>query len=81
MAKNISASNVLDGLVQEIAHEIQFSDIAVDAGIIPDFMKIFPKKLPADDLPSWKMVGEIDLERARYLLSTDEMLEDMLENT
>jgi hypothetical protein len=27
---------------------------------------------------SWKRVEEINMERARYLLSTDEMLEEML---
>ena len=79
MAKDISASIELDGVVQEIAHEIQFPDIAVDAGIIPDFMKIFPEKLPAHDRSSWKMVGEIYLERERFLISADEMLEEMLD--
>ncbi len=108
MAKNISASNVLDGTVEEIDHEILFANIAVDVGngnyiysnakkemeayedtledvkktlgIVPDFMKVFPRELLVHDLPSWKRVGEIDLERARYLLSTDEMLEEMLGN-
>lgn len=80
MAKDISVSNVLDGVVQEIDHEIPFPNIAVDAGIVPDFMKVFPRQLLVHDWPSWKMVGEIDLERARYLLSTDEMLEEMLDN-
>ncbi|MCZ7396265.1 MAG: hypothetical protein ABOK23_13710 [Candidatus Methanoperedens sp.] len=30
---------------------------------------------------SWRNLGEIDLERARYLLSTDEMVEKMLSET
>ncbi|MBU3966231.1 MAG: hypothetical protein KKG76_02480, partial [Euryarchaeota archaeon] len=28
--------------------------------------------------PSWKSLGEIDMERVRFLLSTDEMIEEML---
>jgi len=28
--------------------------------------------------PSWKSLGEIDRERIRFLLSTDEMIEEML---
>jgi len=108
MAKNVSASNVLDGTVAEIDRETPFANFAVDVGngnyiysnakkeikayedtledmrktlgIVPDFMKVFPRELLVHDLPSWKRVGEIDVERARYLLSTDEMLEDMLGN-
>ncbi|MCZ7356499.1 MAG: hypothetical protein O8C66_06700 [Candidatus Methanoperedens sp.] len=29
----------------------------------------------------WKSLGEIDLERVRFLLSTDEMIEEMLSET
>ena len=29
----------------------------------------------------WKSLGEIDMERARYLLSTDELIEEMLSKT
>jgi len=33
------------------------------------------------DWPSWKSLGEINLERARYLLSTDQLLEEILGET
>ncbi len=45
-------------------------------GEIPGFMRFYPEE--GRDSISWKNVGEIDLERARYLLSTDEMMEEML---
>jgi len=32
-------------------------------------------------MPSWKSLAEIDTERARYLLSADDMLEEMLGKT
>ncbi len=83
--------NVPEGIVQQINHEGSFADITVDVGngdylysnvnldelhedTLGDIEKIH-------DLSSWKSVGEIDLERARYLLSTDEMLEEMLSKT
>lgn len=56
-------------------------DIERTLGSVPDFMKILPKEVLVRDWPSWKMVEEIDMERARYLLSTDELLEEMLGET
>ncbi len=45
---------------------------------VPSFMRFFPEEVLVRDWISWKNVGEMDLERARYLLSTDDMLEEML---
>ncbi len=59
-------------------YENTLGDIERTLGSVPDFMKIFPKEVLVRDWPSWKMVEEIDMERARYLLSTDELLEEML---
>ncbi len=62
--KEIGVSSIGDGVVQEIYREEAFAEVAVDN--------------IEEDLPSWSKVGEIDLERARYLLSADEMFEEML---
>ncbi|MCZ7358087.1 MAG: hypothetical protein O8C66_09215 [Candidatus Methanoperedens sp.] len=69
-----SFANVnLDGL-----YEDTLEDIEKKLGSVPDLMKGFPKRRLIHEWPSWKNVGEIDLERSRYLLSTDEILEEML---
>ncbi|MCZ7355492.1 MAG: hypothetical protein O8C66_03735 [Candidatus Methanoperedens sp.] len=75
--------NIPGGIIQQIDREGLFAGIAVDAGNgpVPEFMNFFPKVVLVHDRSSWKMVGEIDMERARYLLSTDEMLEEMLGKT
>ncbi len=44
-----------------------------------DKFKDIEKTLGA--VPTWKSLGEIDLERVRFLLSTDEMIEEMLSET
>ncbi len=41
-----------------------------------DTLKDIEKTLGA--VPTWKSLGEIDMERVRFLLSTDEMIEEML---
>jgi hypothetical protein len=53
-------------------------DIEKTLGSVPRFMKFFPREELVRDWPSWKCLGEIDLERARYLLNTDELQEEML---
>ena len=45
------------------------------------FMNAFPKEVLVRDWPSWKSLSEIDLERANYLLSTSELLEEMLDGS
>lgn len=47
-------------------------------GSVPDFMRFLPEGTLIRDWPLWKMVGEIDMERATYLLSIDRLLEEML---
>ncbi|VVB91635.1 Uncharacterised protein [uncultured archaeon] len=65
----------------DMLYEDTLEDIENILGYIPGFMKIFPKGVLVHDWPSWKRVEEIDMERARYLLSTDELLEEMLGET
>ncbi len=62
----------------DMLYEDTLEDIEKILGFIPGFMKLFPKEVLVHDWPSWKEVGEIDMERARYLLNTDEMLEEIL---
>jgi hypothetical protein len=62
-------------------YEDTLEDIENMLGHVPGFMKLFPKEGLVQDWPSWKGVGEMDMDRARYLLSTDEMLEGMLSKT
>ncbi len=63
------------------AYEATLEDIEKTLGSVPGFMKFLPKEVLVHNWRSWKRVEEIDLERARYLLSTDEMLEEMLGKT
>jgi hypothetical protein len=46
--------------------------------VIPGLMKFFPEEKLVHDWPSWKSLGEIDMERVRFLLSIDEMIGEML---
>ncbi len=72
-------SNILDSIVQEINVEGSFAELDTVSGtVVPDFIKLFPGELPIHEQFSWKSIGEIDLERTRYLLSADEMIEEML---
>lgn len=78
---DMSESNILDNIVQDIDIEGSFANVDLGNGIlgkVPGFMKLFPRIIPIHDRSSWKSIGEIDLERVRYLLSEDEMIEEML---
>jgi hypothetical protein len=44
-------------------------------------MNAYPKEVLVRYRPSWKRLSEIDLERANYLLSTSELLEEMLDGS
>jgi hypothetical protein len=88
--KEISESNMLDDFVQEIDSEGSFADIAVNVDKGNHTYSNIKKEMGAyeatlEDIentwPSWKGLAEIDLERARYLLSTDDMLEEVLGKT
>jgi hypothetical protein len=62
----------------DASYENTLEDIENMLGPVPGFMKLLPKKVLIHNWSSWKRVGEIDMERARYLLNTDEMSEEML---
>ncbi len=61
-------------------YESTLEDIENTLGIVPGFMKVIPEEKLIRDWPSWKEcdLGEIDMERSRYLLCVDEMLFEML---
>ncbi len=65
----------------DVLYEDALEDIEKTMGSVPVFMKYLPKKVLIHNWSSWKMVDEINMERARYLLSTDEILEEMLGET
>jgi hypothetical protein len=65
----------------DVSYEDTLEDIEKTMGSVPVSMKFLPKKVLIHNWSSWKMVEEINMERARYLLSTDEMLEEMLSKT
>ncbi len=76
-----NADYIYSNINLDVLYENTLGDIERTLGSVPGFMKIFPKEVLIQDWPSWKGVGEMDMERARYLLSTDEMLEEMLSRT
>ena len=61
-------------------YEETLKDIERTLGEIPGFMKVLPRDLLVRDWPLWKKdrPGELELERASYMLSTDEMYEEIL---
>ena len=59
-------------------YEDTLNDIENIFGSVPNFMKFFPKEILIMDWPLWKMVGDLDMERASYLLSADRMREEIL---
>jgi hypothetical protein len=63
------------------AYEDTLEDVMRRYGEVPGFMKIFTTEKLIREWSSWKNLGEIDLERARYLLNTDELVEKMLSET
>jgi hypothetical protein len=63
------------------AYEDTLEEIMKTFGEVPGFMKIFTTEKLVREWSSWKNVGEIDLERARYLLNTHELVEEMLNET
>jgi hypothetical protein len=61
-------------------YEETLEDIEKTYGMVPEFMKVLPKDVIVKEWPAWKKepLDEIYLERARYFLSADEMLEELL---
>ena|SRR3990170_8337212 len=62
----------------DVSYEDTIEDMEKTMEYVPVFMRSLPKKVLIHNWSSWKMVDEINMERARYLLSTDEMLEETL---
>jgi len=61
----------------DVLYEDTLEDMEKTMGSVPVFMKFLPRKVLIHNWSSWKRVEEINMERARYLLNTDEMLEEM----
>ncbi len=65
----------------DVLYEDTLEDMEKTMGSVPVFMRSLPKKVLIHNWSSWKMVDEINMERARYLLSTDEILEEKFGQT
>ncbi len=76
-----NGDNIYSNVNLDELHEDTLGDIEKTMGSVPGFMKLLPREVLVHNWRSWKRAGEIDMERARYLLSTDEMLEEMLGET
>ena len=76
-----NGDNIYSNVNLDVSYEDTLEDIGNTMGSVPGFMKFLPKKVLIHNWSSWKMVDEINMERARYLLNTDEMLEEMLSGT
>ncbi len=64
-----------------MSFEDTLENIEKTMGYVPVFMRSLPKKVLIHNWSSWKMVDEINMERARYLLSTDEIIEEKFVQT
>ncbi len=73
--------NIYSNVNLDELHEDTLGDIEKTLGSVPGFMKFLPKEILVHNWRSWKRAGEIDMERARYLLSTDEISEEILGKT
>ena len=60
----------------DVSYEDTLENIEKTMGSVHVFMRSLPKKGLTHNWSSWKKVDEINMERARYLLSTDEILEE-----
>jgi hypothetical protein len=72
-----NGDNIYSYVNLDVLYEDTLEDIEKTLGSVPVFMKFLPKKVLIHNWSSWKRVEEINMERARYLLNTDEMLEEM----
>lgn len=71
--------NVREGIVQQIDHERPFAGITVELGNVDHIYSNFNHDVTYED--TLEDIEKINMERARYLLSTDEMLDEMLSKT
>jgi hypothetical protein len=76
-----NGDNIYSNINLDVLYEDTLGDMEKTMGSVPVFMRSLPKKVLIHNWSSWKMVDEINMERARYLLSTDEILEEMLGKT
>jgi hypothetical protein len=71
--------NIPAGIVQQIGREGLFAGITVDVGNLDI---VYPNvSLDVSYENTLEDIEEINMERARYLLNTDEMFEEMLGKT
>ncbi len=68
--------NVPEGIIPQIDHEGSFADIAVNVGNRNHIYSNINLDMSCEDT-----LDEINMERTRYLLSTDELSEEMLGET
>ena len=71
-----NGNNIQSNVNFDVSYADTLEDIVTTMGSVPVFMKFLPKKALINDWSSWKMVDEINMERAIYLLNTDEMLDE-----
>jgi hypothetical protein len=76
-----NGNNIYPNANLDVLYENTLEDLEKTLGPVPGFMKLLPKKVLIHNWSSWKRVDEINMERTRYLLNTDEMLEEMLSGT
>jgi len=71
-----NGNNICSNVNFDMLYEETLVDIKKTIGSIPVFMTSLPKKVLIHNWDSRKMAEEINMERTRYLLNTDEMLEE-----
>lgn len=76
-----NGNNIHSNINLDMSYKDTLGDIEMTMGSVPVFMRSLPKKALIHNWSSWKMVDEMNMERARYLLNTDEMLGEMLGQT
>ncbi len=66
---------------RDSSYEDTLEEMETTMGSVPVFMRFLPKTEFIHNWSSWKMVDEMNMERARYLLNTDEILEEKFGQT
>ncbi len=73
-----NADIVYPNVNSDMLYEYALEEIEKTLGSVPVSMKLLPRKVLIHNWSSWKGIEEINRERTRYLLNTDEMFEEML---
>jgi hypothetical protein len=71
-----NSDHIFSNVNIDVSYEDTLEDMEKTMGYVHVFMRYLPKKVLIHNRSSWKMVDEINMERARYLLNTDEILEE-----